>query len=515
MVVCGLRTVTVVTLIFNNMETLSAKDFQTRYGAVAVDGFKQASKEAATFTDLKNSYAFGQPAPAEPSYATQVGGEFKAGLDQANAASKQPTENIIQGLEKSLSFGAGLARAVSAPLAPITKIFSDIIQKAGEGYASIPLVQKFANSKAGEVTARVAGDVANAGTIAGTIVGVKGGVEKGPTAIADTAKAVVDTTKGAVKSTVEAIPKPDLAGAPSYVQGAVRDVIPTKQDVIEHQVAKALDLTPDDINKFKEKAGVGVGQFLADNNLIKDNRAATQQAVEGFFQTNYKAVRDAISSVKDKYKLAQVPGYYDALKAIQKTVSEVPGLEETAVKVENLMNKPTVTLDDVQATKELLDDFFNLYNRYGDVYQNASKEGTANFRGKLKDFIEKQVAEKTGQDIRSMNRNVTASKELSQMIPKRSAKGLTRMHFTPRDAFLAMGLTYFGSPLLGIAAVFVMKMLNSPTIRLRFARYVDSLNDAQKLRLSQQLSEGKVPSEVLKAVAIPESALTQGQQTVQ
>ena len=46
----------------------------------------------------------------------------------------------------------------------------------------------------------------------------------------------------------------------------------------------------------------------------------------------------------------------------------------------------------------------------GEVGQGVAKEGLANVRKELKDFIESQVAKETGADIRIMNNNVATAK---------------------------------------------------------------------------------------------------------
>ena len=75
-------------------------------------------------------------------------------------------------LETGLKFGAGAIGAVTSPLAPVFAPVNKAIDFVGDKIGDIPAVQKFADSKAGEITARVAEDVGNASIIAGTAAGM-------------------------------------------------------------------------------------------------------------------------------------------------------------------------------------------------------------------------------------------------------------------------------------------------------------------------------------------------------
>jgi hypothetical protein len=92
--------------------------------------------------------------------------------------------NPIKGIEAGLQAGSGIASIVTSPLAPIFKpvgdVIGNVIQKSGEGYAKSPLVQKFAQSPAGEVTERVVKNISNATNIAGAVAGFKGGAGATP-----------------------------------------------------------------------------------------------------------------------------------------------------------------------------------------------------------------------------------------------------------------------------------------------------------------------------------------------
>ena len=65
--------------------------------------------------------------------------------------------------------------------------------------------------------------------------------------------------------------------------------------------------------------------------------------------------------------------------------------------------------------KELLDDYDRLFTLTGDVQAGLAKQGIAQIRGELQKFIETEVKNTTGADIRALNNNVSTAKELSQL----------------------------------------------------------------------------------------------------
>lgn len=83
-------------------------------------------------------------------------------------------QRAIQAGEGALNLGSGIITAISSPFAPALKYLGMGVNAVGGAASNIPAVQRFANTPAGETTARVAGDVANASNIA---MGVVGGAE--------------------------------------------------------------------------------------------------------------------------------------------------------------------------------------------------------------------------------------------------------------------------------------------------------------------------------------------------
>lgn len=135
--------------------------------------FKKAAEKSAPKTYEKNPIGAAKLAGATIKEAAKSSADYATeGAEQTEGTS---WKNPIKKIEGLLKFGAGVSGVIASPLAPVTKPIGQLISKAGEGYGSLPGVQKFATSKAGEVTSRVAEDVQNLGAITGTVAGVKQG----------------------------------------------------------------------------------------------------------------------------------------------------------------------------------------------------------------------------------------------------------------------------------------------------------------------------------------------------
>ncbi len=206
------------------MTTIPAKDFFGG-GQVTVVG-NEASNDY-----KKSALQPPEEQQAKPSFTDSLLGSItdaaKGGLNQIKQgvntiSSGAPGQNpIIAGTEAALKVGSGAASIIQSPLAPLFAPVGAAIDAVGNAVGSIPAVQKFANSKAGEVTSRVAEDVANAGNVAGTIAGVKG-----ITKIPETIKSGVDAFSKA---------KDTLVGNPSDTAAA--DIVNSYYKAVKPSVA--------------------------------------------------------------------------------------------------------------------------------------------------------------------------------------------------------------------------------------------------------------------------------------
>lgn len=146
---------------------------------------------------------------------TSIVNQAKSGMSQIKEGTSEISkgESPIQGGESALKAESGLATVITSPLAPIFRVVNEMIQKAGEGYATLPSVKAFAQTPTAETAMRVAQDLSNAGNVAGTIAGGTKGVENAPevaTKATDLAKSTIEQGKGAIDSArVAMTPKPE------------------------------------------------------------------------------------------------------------------------------------------------------------------------------------------------------------------------------------------------------------------------------------------------------------------
>jgi len=277
------------------------------------------------------------------------------------------------------------------------------------------------------------------------------------------------------------------------------DIIPTRKDVISGQITKALDLTQGDISNIKQLTNNDVGDFIARNNLIGANKEDTLKALKEITDTQYKTVRDEIGKVTNKYTSADIPRVKESLMLLESQVKGVPGLEETYKQVKSLLRKKDVTLSEVQKVKELLDDQFSLFKATGDVKEGTIKKGLANVRKDIKQFIEKEVKNTTGADIAQLNNDVSTGKSILNLASKRSTREFTRANVSLADlGFFGTG-SMVATPLGGAAAVLAKRIIETPTVRLKIAKFLNSISSKEKTAIKNALIKGDTPK-VLKDI---------------
>lgn len=102
-----------------------------------------------------------------------ISNAFKGGLSQIQEGYSQAKNatNPLQLLEGGTKLAAGGFNTIYSPLAPVMKPIEMGVNYAAKKISDIPAVQKFAGSKAGEVTSRVAEDIGNLSTVVGGVAG--------------------------------------------------------------------------------------------------------------------------------------------------------------------------------------------------------------------------------------------------------------------------------------------------------------------------------------------------------
>ena len=421
----------------------------------------------------------------------------KEGFSAAGNSSGNPLtfgENVLKGL-------SGAAGAVTAPFAPIAKPVGYAVEamagnKGPVGLANLPIVQKFSGTKAGAATARVAEDVSNAANVAGTVGGFMGGPKVAGKAVGTTETAM-QGVKGFAAKTAENVG--EMGGkVGTAMQGLSKGMIPTKAQIINSEIAKAFDLTQGDVKNIYLSTGNDVGSFLSKNNLLAGGVDETVSLLDNFSKENYNQVRQIISDVPKVYNAMDVPRYQEALGEILKQTADTPGLQESTAEVGNLLKKKNIKLEDVQRVKELMDEHFNLYKVTGDVKEGIAKKGLTNIRKDIQTFIENQVKEYSGQDIRSLNKNVQTSKSILNAIETRATRGLTRANISLGDwgAFFGATTVSGGNPFVGAAAVFAKKLYQNPNIKLKVIKYLENLDSATQASVKSSLLSGNIPSQL-------------------
>ncbi len=500
------------------METLTADQFKEKYGTIASMQFDMNEQKDQRNTSLwqeiqdiaakhkqENQQILSQP-------STDLGENIAKGTELAASNAGGVLETAGAGLSRIPVIGPAGKAIVGAIGGAAKSGFNALTDKLagtkffGEAAAGLPEGNRTEQAlRTTSAVGQIAGDItaADAGAygLGKTAEGASAVTSKIPKVAEDVAPPSGPSGPGGMQSMYDA-----AASLKSKLPGAIQELIPSTQGFINHNVARALDLTPGDINNLLQSTGNDL-TWLAKNNLIGTDKMTTRGLIQKFFTDNYDAVRGEIAKVDTPYSATKVPYLTDALKQMAADTQDVMGLEATNKELTNLLKKDTVTLKDVQRVKELMDDQYSLYKVTGDVMAGRAKQGLANARQSLKGFIEKEVADATGADIKAMNNNVQTARALDDAIETRDPKGLTRANLTTRDWMMGMGLTYFGTPFLGVAAVLIKKIATNPATRLKVARYLDELSDAQKLNVSEELAKGNVPKEIEKVIQMGEPAV--------
>ncbi len=464
------------------MKTISEQEFKKKYGT---EGAALVSKpQEANFAQrLKEA-------------ATQGIGKIKSSHKDINSG------NPLKFIEGSLRLGAGAVETAFSPITaaiqPVTKpTLGRAINYTTDKISNSEAVQKFATSKPGQITSRIVEGVNNLNTIASVVPGPKIGSSLSKSA-SHIAEGVPTVSLGKSLGKINTGP---LAGVAKNV---AKDISPTYGSIINEQITRAFELTPGDLKNISRSTGNSVGDFVAKHDLIGNTVDSSRRLLDDFYKENYATVRTEINKVPTPYKVMAVPRYTEALNELQKQITDVPGLQKSSAEINALLKKKTVTLADVQRVKELMDDHFNLYKVTGDVSQGVAKEGLANIRKDLRGFIEKEVKKNSGVDIGELNNNVSTSRSILEAVKDRAGRPTTRAQISISDLGWFGGGSLVGTPLFGIAAVFAKKVLESPSVRLRIAKFMKSLSDAKKLKIKAELQSGEIPDELAPFVPTPE-----------
>jgi hypothetical protein len=282
----------------------------------------------------------------------------------------------------------------------------------------------------------------------------------------------------------------------STVGKIASDVLPTSSKIINGQVVKALELTPGDLATIHKKTGNDPAQYIVDQKLLKSTPEETSQALADARDVKKAEVRSEVSKVANVYDdtVPQVTQAKQALKTMLGDLKDVPGRESDISEITGLIGKKEFNLSDLQRTKELMDDNFNIYSRAGDVRSSNLARGLDNIRGEIKSFIEDQVTSNTNGtvDIRKLNNEVQTNYALQEAIENRALRGQSRQYFTVFDGMLGTGAYATVGPYAALGLIVGKKLAESPTVRLLVARGLSKLKPSYIGNIVKEIQAGNL-----------------------
>ena len=290
-----------------------------------------------------------------------------------------------------------------------------------------------------------------------------------------------------------------FSDATGPTRAAIREILPTRTSIASGNLSKAFGLTPTDVTRIEKTMGKSLGDWVQEKDLIKATKAETEQAIDDLYKNSYKQVRDEIGKVAKEYTDIDVPRYKQVLSELQKSSDQI-GLEVEAKEISDLLTKEKFNLSDVQRVKELVDKNYSLYRRSGDPTASIKADGLRNIRDEIKTFIEKEVKDTTGADIRALNNDVASARSLADSAATRASRATTANEVTLSDLGVAGTAGIATTPLVGMAAVFVKKVVQSPTVRLRIAKMLQRMPKAEKIKVIKTMQTGKIPEQFKKFI---------------
>lgn len=407
-------------------------------------------------------------------------------LEQANQ------NRIKQGLPELKRDSSGKLQAEETP---DLQAFKQVGQFFSDRYGNL---EKFKETVI-EDPASVLADVATVLTGGGALVLKAGQVSKvgelskvGQTISATGQKlepitAITKTTKN-IKNTVKNSTTGRIAS----------EVIPTATDIQRNQVVKALDLTQGDLASISKKTGNDVTDFIVSKELIKETPEQIADSLNDFRKSTRELRNNEISRVSPMtaYNKTDVPFVYKGLEEVKKGIDGIVGLENEVAKIDNLLTKEQLSLDEIQLAKDLIDDNSSIYSKLGDVKSSATAKGLDKLRKDTKVFIEDEVSRLTNGEtnIKQLNNDIQTSYAIEDAINTRSTRNLTRAKISLGDwAALGVGTTI--NPALGIGLYIGKKIIETPSFRLAFVKALNAqpvknirkiLNEVKNKTVSQE-----------------------------
>lgn len=315
------------------------------------------------------------------------------GINQIQEAAKTiqsgaPGENpIVAGLTAGLKGESGLASVVSSPFAELFKPVSAAVNYTADKISDIPAVQKFANSKKGEITSDIAQPLADAGNIAGTILGVDQLAKVAPTLPAK-ASTVFDAAKEALTT-----PEPPPPGAASNITKPV--VAPTETTPVPAKPGVVSQLLG--IDGLGDQVKTSAQRIAADAPVTGPGAAKFPRPID-LYNTFINQEAKHLGDIKEDPAISLVGEKIgDAFQSVIKQ-KQVAG-STMADELEKTATKPV-------DTGPAFGEFQNELQKNGASYDSVDKQLSAGENSKFGDS-DKSLLERYGQALQELGTNPT------------------------------------------------------------------------------------------------------------
>lgn len=294
----------------------------------------------------------------EPKEEGAISRAFKGGIDQTKEGYNQAREakNPLELIEGSVKMGAGIINTAFSPLAlAIEPTIGKAVEFVSDKISDTPAVQKFANSKAGEITSRITEDVANLNTIAGAVAG---GMK-----VPEAKSVIISKTKGAIDSVSDSvkniIPKPKPPASP--LETAIKDSTPNYETSTPTARGKLLSRV--------EEGGILKGR------TVKPDKLNIEAGTELSKVPGYEPSATKLS----KYQVTKA----EIAKRGESLESSLKG-EKVIVSKKEIISKVQKALDKLPNESLLLQKSDPVIANYMRVFKNALKKQPGNLYGILK-----------------------------------------------------------------------------------------------------------------------------------
>ncbi len=397
----------------------------------------------------------GTPTPAheapqaEPSlvskYAGGVADAAKAGVEKI-ASSRTETRNPIESAEAALKVGAGAAEIVTSPLAPLFSPIGKLIGYVSDKISNNKAVQDFAQSPAGETTARVAEDVSNASIIAGTVAGGR-------------------AAPGAARATASLVSKGEefLQGIKSTGTQGIREssALGIDSASIMQRVAR---LSKQKQVDFEKTSGESVGKYLVNRGIFGNVDKITEQLYKRY-ETSRGQVDKSMAQLKGEFKSTAVGNALKQLVDRERRVSSPGALSrdlERVVALEKKHNGAGLNMAEVNEVKRLYERNVKLDYMKENLTDKVAMANNVDSAVRSWQFSK---AEALGfKNLKELNKETQAARQLLDDLGAEYAGSAANNAVTLTDWIVLAG----GDP-TAVGAFLTKKALSSKTIMSKVA----------------------------------------------